>query len=92
MEEERRIEEEYDEKLRLEREAREREEQELSREERRKQRELMKEMRAQRASEREVAQAIALLKEQQGQAVCFSIWLNCGRFRPSLEICRQEWF
>ena len=69
LEEQRRVEEEYDEKLRLEREAKEREERELARQERHKQRELMKELRAKRASEREVLQAMNLLKEQQKQEV-----------------------
>lgn len=53
MEEERRLEEEYDEKVRLERQKREEEERELAREERAKQREAMKELRAKRAAERE---------------------------------------
>ena len=53
MEEERRLEEEYDEKVRLERQKREEEEREAAREERAKQREAMKELRAKRAAERE---------------------------------------
>lgn len=69
LEEQRRIEEDYDEKLRLEREIRDREEQELSRQERHKQRELMKELRAKRASEREVALAMKQLQDQQKEDV-----------------------
>jgi len=53
MEEERALEEEYDEKVREERLKREEEERELARGERIKQREMMKELRAQRAIERE---------------------------------------
>ena len=53
MEEERRLEEEYDEKVRMERQKREEEEREAAREERVKQREAMKELRAKRAAERE---------------------------------------
>ena len=53
MEEERRLEEEYDEKVRMERLKREEEEREVAREERVKQREAMKELRAKRAAERE---------------------------------------
>ncbi len=69
MDEERRYIEQFDEKLRGEREQREREEQERSRHERQRQRDLMKELRAQRASEREMAQAMAKLKEEQMQEV-----------------------
>ncbi|XP_059091696.1 eukaryotic translation initiation factor 5B-like [Tigriopus californicus] len=54
LEEERQLEEEYDEKLRIENEKRLEEERERAREERLRQREVMKEMRAQRAAEREV--------------------------------------
>ena len=53
MEEERRLEEEYDEKVREERLKREEEEREHARGDRIKQREMMKELRAQRAMERE---------------------------------------
>lgn len=59
LEEERRLEEEYDEKVRIEREKREEEERERAREDRRNQREVMKELRAQRAAERDVSSAFA---------------------------------
>jgi hypothetical protein len=72
LEEQRKLEEEYDEKLRHEREARDREERELARQERQHQRELMKELRAKRASEREVLQAMTLLKTQQKEAVRYN--------------------
>ena len=77
MEEERRLEEEYDEKVRLERLKREEEERELAREERIKQREAMKELRAKRAMERDFSEnAIADRQEKKSNAVSlFYIWL-----------------
>ena len=70
LEEERRLEEEYDEKVRLERIKREEEERERAREERLKQREAMKESRAKRLAEREFShETIALRQEQKEKAV-----------------------
>ena len=65
MEEERRLEEEYDEKVRLERIKREEEERERGRGERIRQREAMKELRATRAIERDFSNETVALRQQQ---------------------------
>lgn len=71
LEEERRLEEEYDEKVREERLKREEEEREMAREERIKQRDAMKELRAKRIIERDFStDAIAERQEQKTNAAC----------------------
>lgn len=64
LEEERRLEEEYDEKVRIERVKKEEDEREHAREERRRLREEMKEQRAKRAAERAVE---AAMKDERGE-------------------------
>ena len=80
MEEERRLEEEYDEKVRAERLKREEEEREKAREERIKQRDAMKELRAKRAIEREFStQSIAERQKEKNDAVSRLIDPSCLR-------------
>ena len=77
LEEERRLEEEYDEKVREERLKREEEEREMAREERIKQRDAMKELRAKRIIERDFStDAIAERQEQKTNAVSMDIFQN----------------
>ena len=83
MEEERRLEEEYDEKVRLERQKREEEEREAAREERAKQREAMKELRAKRAAEREFS--TYAIQERQKEKTN-AVWLMIKTFESTLAI------
>ena len=80
MEEERRLEEEYDEKVREERLRREEEEREHGRENRIKERERMKEMRAQRAIERDW--------KDSSSRVCFNLacCLNSGKHHETSHV------